>query len=392
MNKQFENNSNNKNIDFLLLMEDYQRSYTKAIKKDPKVSSLNYQDCSQALFGKQIYYGDTYLKAFSNQGYDTQQIVPTCLPLQYKWAEENGVWVPPEWSNKSSLQWYWRRFLKSDPEPWSIHKILTEQIKQLKPQFLWIFSGVPVSTKQLKEWREYAKHIILWWACPLDRQMPYRHFDLILSGIPNLAKYFNIRGFNAVHMPHAFDERILEKVSLPTEKIHKVGFIGSLSASHLERILFLDQLSRQVDIDFYGSGSKLLSKDNPLRQNYYHPVWGEELYKTYASYLMVIHKNIGIAGRSFSAKRLFEATGMGTCVVTEASDDHRELFKPDEEIVTFSCLEECVEKIKYLLDNPQKAIEIGKKAQQRTLSEHTYANRVQELTSHLKEFGLWDMS
>lgn len=390
MNIQSDINSNQNNLDFLLLMENYQGSYTKAIKRDAEVSSLNYKDCSQALFAKQIYYGDTYLKAFSEQGYNVQQIVPTCAPLQYKWARENGVWVPPQWSDQPYLQWYWRRFLKNNPEPWAINKILTEQIKQWRPKFLWVFSGVPITKKQLQEWRNYVKHIILWWACPLNMGMPYSHFDLILSGIPNLAKYFQIRGFNAAHMPHAFDQRILDKVSLPTEKIPRVGFIGSLSESHLERILFLDQLSRQVDIDFYGSGVDLLSKDNPLRQNYYHSVWGEELYKTYASYLIVIHKNIGIAGRSFSAKRLFEATGMGTCVVTEASDDTRELFKADEEIVTFSCLEECVEKIKYLLNHPQKAIEIGKKAQQRTLSEHTYANRVQELTSHLKEFELWD--
>ncbi|HAC62858.1 MAG TPA: hypothetical protein DCF68_04810 [Cyanothece sp. UBA12306] len=382
-------NLNQEKLDFLLLMEDYQSSYTKAINKDSAIASLSYNDCSKELFSQLIYYGDAYINQLNSQGFKAHQVLPDCLPLQYKWAEENRVWVPPTWLSKGKFKWYWRRLLKTDPETWAREKIITEQIKQLQPKLVWVFSGVPVSKKTLDIWRSYTEKILLWWACPLAPGFPYGKFDLILSGIPDIAKYFRVRGFNAAHMPHAFDERILEKVPTSAEKIPKLAFVGSLSEAHLERILLLDALSRNVEIDFYGTGVHLLSEDSPLRQRYYHPVWGEELYSIYGSYLLVIHKNIGVAGRSFSAKRLFEATGMGACVITESTDDHRELFKPDEEIVTYSSLEECIEKIKYLLDHPQKAIEIGKKAQHRTLTEHTYHQRVKELLAHLKAFGLF---
>lgn len=381
-------NLNHGKLDFLLLMEDYQSSYTKAIKKDSPLSELSYENCSKELFSKLIYYGDAYINELNAQGFQATQVIPYCLPLQSKWAAENGVWIPPSWASKKPFQSFWYRLLRSHPETWARDKIVTEQIKRLKPRFVWVFSGVPVSRQTIKMWRAYTEKIILWWACPLAPGFPYDTFDLILSGIPDIAKYFQVRGFNAAHMPHAFDERILQKVTPTLDKIPKLAFVGSLSEAHLERILLLDTLSRSIDIDFYGTGANLLSKESPLRQKYYHSVWGEELYSIYGSYLLVIHKNIGIAGQSFSAKRLFEATGMGACVITEATEDQRELFKSDEEIVTYSSVEECVEKIKYLLNNPQKAIEIGQKAQRRTLTEHTYHQRVQELITHLKEFKL----
>jgi spore maturation protein CgeB len=375
--------------DFLLLMEDYQRSYTNVLNTDSHIASLSYDDCTEALFSRLIYYGDAYLDAFTSQGLTAQQIIPPCRPLQRKWAEENNIWLPPSWASKRPYNWYWNRKLKKNADTWAAEEIVTEQIKKVNPRYIWLFSGVKVSTGLLLKWKAHTEKIILWWACPIARKFPYANFDLILSGIPAIAKYFQARGMKASHIPHAFDTRILQRVPPATERLPRVAFVGSLSEDHLERIVLLDALSRQVEVDFYGTGSELLASDSPLRKRYFRSAWGEDLYSIYGSYLLVIHRNIGIAGRSISAKRIFEATGMGACVVTETTDDDRELFKPDEEIVTFSTVDECVEKVKYLLDNPQKAIEIGQRAQYRTLTEHTYACRVREIVESMKQFELY---
>lgn len=381
------NISQKNKLDYLLLMEDYQKSYTNTIYKDSRIASLSYDPCTKELFSQFIYYGDAYINALASQGFTAKQIIPTCKPLQYKWATENGMWIPPSWASKRPFNWYWNRRLKKNPETWALEEIITEQIKTMNPRFVWVFSGVPVSKKTLERWRPYTERIILWWACPLVRGFPYSDFDLILSGIPTLVKYFQIRGINAAYMPHAFDNRIIQNVSPATKKIPRVAFVGSLSDNHVDRIVFLDALSRQVEVDFYGTNPSFLSNESPLRKRYNHPAWGKDLYSVYGSYLLVIHKNINIAGNYASAKRLFEATGMGACVVTETADNERELFKQDEEIVTYSSLEECVDKIKYLLDNPQKAMEIAKKGQNRTLTQHDYKHRVQELLHHMTHLG-----
>ncbi|MGH7889424.1 MAG: CgeB family protein, partial [Thermodesulfobacteriota bacterium] len=341
--------------------------------------------CTKQLFSMLFYYGDSYINALDSEGFSGEQIVPKCRSLQYKWAEEHSLWTLPSWVSKRPFRWYWTRGLKTSPELWDSARILTEQIKRLRPRFIWVFSGVPVSNDDLLKWRPYTESILLWWSSPLTPRFPYKGFDLILSGIPSLVRHFQAEGLNATYLPHAFDHRTLQRVPSFAERIPRVAFVGSLSRNHVDRIRFLDSLSRHVEIDFYGHGLDFLPQDSPLRERYYGPAWGKDLYAIYGSYPIVIHKNIDMAGKSASAKRLFEATGMGACVVTEAEDDLGDLFQPEREIVTYSSFEECVNKIKYLLDNPKEAFQIGKQAQARTLKDHSYERRVQQILNYMSK-------
>jgi len=229
----------------------------------------------------------------------------------------------------------------------------------------------------------------LWWSSPLTTGFPYDGFDLILSGIPSLVQHFQKQGLKAAYLPHAFDYRTLQFIPSFTNRVPRVAFLGSLSRNHKERIEFLDALSRQIEIDFYGNGLDLLPDDSPLRTRYKGTAWGRDLYAVYGSYPIVLHKNIDMAGKSASAKRLFEATGMGACVVTEAGDDLEGLFQPERELVTYSSFEECVDKIKYLLENQDKALQIGRMAQNRTLTDHTYERRVKKIMNCMTDYGLY---
>ncbi len=372
---------------FLLLMEDYQGSYTNALLTNPQNSSLPYKACVEQINSTHIYYGDAYIHALASQGYGAHQVVPMCWPLQHKWAAEHHVRVPPSWFASPPFRWLWLLTSKYNVRDWTLHRIVSEQIKRFRPRFLWVFSGVPVSSDSLAEWSSYTERTILWWSCPLDPEFPYDCFDLILSGIPALVRYFRIQGIRCCYLPHAFDPRILQQVSPASDRVQRVAFVGSLSPAHIERISFLDSLSRRVEIDFYGQGVDMLPEGSPLRSTYRGPAWGNDLYSVYGSYLIAFHKNIDVAGRSASAKRLFEATGMGACVVAEASTNMADFFEPGEEIVTYSSLEECVDRIRYLVENPQEAVQMGEKAQRRTLKEHCYENRVQQLVNNMTDLG-----
>ena len=68
--------------------------------------------------------------------------------------------------------------------------------------------------------------------------------------------------------------------------------------------------------------------------------------------------------------KMFETTGMGSCLVTDYGDNLKELFEDDYEVVTYKNMDEAKEKIKYLIDNPKIANEIGIKGQQKTLKKH----------------------
>jgi spore maturation protein CgeB len=92
-----------------------------------------------------------------------------------------------------------------------------------------------------------------------------------------------------------------------------------------------------------------------------------------------INKHIDCAGDYAGNVRLFEATGMGACLITDWKINLPEMFEPDTEIVTYRTSEECEEKVRYLLDHESERQAIAASGQRRTLRDHTYAKRTEQL-------------
>jgi spore maturation protein CgeB len=92
-----------------------------------------------------------------------------------------------------------------------------------------------------------------------------------------------------------------------------------------------------------------------------------------------------VASRSASNRRLFECTGVGTCLLTDRKANISTLFEPDREVVTFSGIEECIDKAKWLLDNPQQRRTIAEAGQRRALAEHTFAQRAEQFDAVIRE-------
>ncbi len=369
---------------FFLLMEDYQDAYSRAAEADPEFRHRSFAEASRMLFTKGIYYGDAWVNALQTAGCVARQTVPICLPLQYKWARENGVPLPPSFVSRIPFRWYWQLRHGMTPTRHTLWRIVEEQLAREQPDCAWVFSGVEVSREQLRRWRRHTRRLLLWWNCATLPDFPYEEFDLILSGVSERVKQFRERGLTAAHLAHAFDHRILERLPVAGSRTPTVAFIGKLSGAHLARTRFLDALARQVALEFYGGGTDCLPADSPLRARAHPAVWGDAYYRLHGSLLVVLHKPADHEAGQSSAKRLFEATGMGACLVTEHTDDLREYFEPDREVVTYHNLEECVEKVKYLLAHPAEAAAIGQRGQARTLRDHTYARRARQLLDMLE--------
>ena len=66
-------------------------------------------------------------------------------------------------------------------------------------------------------------------------------------------------------------------------------------------------------------------------------------------------------------------------LLTDRKDNLQELFDIGKEIVVYSSKEEAAELVSYYLAHQEEAERIAKAGQARTLREHTYAQRMQEL-------------
>ena len=68
---------------------------------------------------------------------------------------------------------------------------------------------------------------------------------------------------------------------------------------------------------------------------------------------------------------------MGACLLTDNGRNINDLFEPGKEIVTYSSVDEAVEKVTYLLDHEDERAEIARAGQKKTLMDHTIFNRCQ---------------
>ena len=69
--------------------------------------------------------------------------------------------------------------------------------------------------------------------------------------------------------------------------------------------------------------------------------------------------------------RLFEITGMQSCMLIENVKNVTDLYKPDKEIITYENLNDLKEKIQYLKNNMNLVNEISINGHKRLKKDHT---------------------
>jgi spore maturation protein CgeB len=82
--------------------------------------------------------------------------------------------------------------------------------------------------------------------------------------------------------------------------------------------------------------------------------------------------------------RLFEATGAGAMLITEAAPNLADYFEPGREVATYDGPADLMEKLRHYLEHDRERIAIATAGQQRTLRDHTYAQVMARLSEILE--------
>ena len=85
--------------------------------------------------------------------------------------------------------------------------------------------------------------------------------------------------------------------------------------------------------------------------------------------------------------RLFEATGVGSCLVTDWKPNISEFFEPDKEVVVYKSPAECLEKINYLLNNENKRKEIARAGQKKTVETYSFEKRIRDFANAVLSYN-----
>ena len=355
---------------------------------------------------------------FGSQGFEVLQFHHNLTYVESKWAEEN----------------YFTPTKKND-----VLQIGLEKVKKFQPDILYCSS--PLFYLQSNFLAELINllpkrpKLIAWYGANCGDEEIFRFFDLTLSNSNHLVNSLREKEILADFLQHSFEPTILNKINVPEKRINKVAFFGNLDVStndFRERTELLRKFSNQKGLlEIYGRIEKPKSFERfkysaiKIRHNFSRtlsgllpfeiikkwsqidnlppspwplekafsqkvkpPLFGHQMLQTLSNYQIAFNYHNKHTGDNACNMRLFEATGVGCCLLTDHKSDICSIFEPDVEIVTYSSAEEAISKAKYLIADPKSTQKIALAGQKRTLSGYTAEKQVDHLVYHLK--NLWN--
>lgn len=154
------------------------------------------------------------------------------------------------------------------------------------------------------------------------------------------------------------------------ERIYDVGFVGQLGSSYPQRVRLLETLEQKYRL-------------NDFRQQYYRT----DMARIYSQSKVVINISHSSA---IIPMRFFEAPAAGAMLLTEASaaNGQSELLAEGSEYVSFTGIEDALDKVAYYLAHPQEREQIARAGQKAVLANHTYAQRAADLLQTVQTDGM----
>lgn len=383
----------------LVFNADYENFLRVHYRDNPTLASASYAAQMAARNESLFAVADFYSRNFRAHGHSAAEIHVNNPFLQGAWAREHGLdIVPPPLTLddgprtarlagikrllkpvkpllKPFLSGHGKKFLDG-----GMAEILRAQIADFRPDV--------ILNQELDFIRPAFFEGILPSGCRLVGQIgselpqdeDFRAYDLVITSLPDFVTWFRARGVHAELNLLAFEASVLDAIA-PRPQDIPVSFVGSLMSVHQERIELLEHVARHVPLAVWGNGIERLSPASPLRAAHRGVAWGREMYDILRRSRISLNQHgfIALVHDTANNMRLYEATGMGSLLLTDAKSNLGSMFDPGREVVTYASPDECVAKIRhYLAHEPERAA-IAAAGQRRTLADHNYFTRTGEI-------------
>ncbi|MGB9182151.1 MAG: glycosyltransferase [Pyrinomonadaceae bacterium] len=386
----------------------------------PGLGNQPYAAQHSALLEDSSDWADFWSVALGKLGYEAADVFSSMKPMQQRWAREHET--------------------SFDEVNWLL-EITAAQVKAFKPEVLFVVDYVTFTAPFLRRLKAECPSIRLvlgWCGGPYSDASVFREYDLILSSVPELVRDFLDQGHRCHHINHAFDPRVLERINTSGPPDVDFAFVGSVlkrNRYHTSREALLLDLVEHTNLQIWTDVATASFEERSgvrLRQMAYDtvqkakrmgvsdavltaipvigkaarwesrpaiaetieelitgrahpPLFGLEMFQKLQRSRISLNMHIDISPTHASNMRLYEATGAGSCLLTDWKANLRELFEPDVEVVAYRSAEECAEKLKYLLEHEDERRNIARAGQARTLRSHTFDHRAAQLDELIRQ-------
>lgn len=364
----------------ILIIDAYYQSFLSKFYQNQNTENLDFEAHRKMLLAQRMGTSDSYSFWLKQIGHEAEEIISNDDRLQLKWAAENQVKACPlvplmDKGFRKLFSYNWR------------FRIIREQVSRINPDVLLIQEGNILTDRFIEELKPAVPLIIGQIASPTPKGRSYHAYDLMLSSFPHFVGRFKKLGIHAEYFRLGFENRVNKEVGMP-ERTIPVSFIGGYEKTHGTGTETLEAVGKAHSVQFYGYGVEKLEKGSFIRKNYFGEVWGLDMYRVLSKSRITLNRHINVSENYANNMRLYEATGMGCCLVTDWKENLSQLFEVDQEVIAYQSKEECIEKVKWLVDHPLESEKIGFKGQARTLKQHTYKDRMVQLAEIIKKIGL----
>lgn len=344
----------------------------------PEGAPVDYADVYRLYSDASFGVSDRYATHLAKRGWDTSAVFGNDRFIQTRWAEERGL-------------------VASGPSWWL--DILCEQIRAAGAESIFILDLYRFDRAARDEIRRRCpalKWIIGWRSAPMKDGEDFSDLDLFLSSLKRLVEEMRQTGVRAERLGAGFDETLPVRLCGLKRDLGLTfcGSIGGGDGPHSRRREVIAEVFQRSGMEVWSdSASGLRERRRGIfgtlfgRSRLHPGVYGMDMFRVLARSRVTLNVHIDMAGTEAVNMRLFEATGIGACLLTDHPESVGEYFEVGRELVGYSGVEDLLEKAAYLGDHPGEAAEIAARGQARTLRDHTLGQRSEEL-QNLIQTGL----
>jgi len=394
---------------FLKVTSFYKDFLQHYYMQNPLITEKNYEEQFRHLMAEGYGYADFFPRYFEkNHAVRSKEIIHNAAPMQKAWALEAG--------SKSTGD-----------------ELLLEQIVEFQPEVLFIQDSINFSAGFVERIREKVKslRLLVGHCCApytSDNLESFSLFDVLLTCSEKFIEEFKTKGIDSYLFPHAVEASLLELNSSSPDPENSMIFIGSLlyrNEFHQRRIAYVEEILKSgLPFTMFGMieedpwfqlrmkqaayllvksldsmGIKGYQKNISLRKisqlkampesNKYSDwikgslkqemLFGKQMLSEIAKHSVGFNLHAEVAGDYAANVRMFEVAGAGSLLLTDHKKNMSELYEPDTEALTYKTVDECIEKLRWAIDNPSEARKIANAGQERTLRDHSVEQRVELL-------------
>jgi len=362
----------------------YRGAVDEAYVADPTLKTRSFADQVASFRRLHLIRSDSYARGLSLLGHEAEQIYTDVPQLQISWLRERGL-------------------LDGLPAAERERTALLDQVRTYGAEAVLIQGVGGFAPDLAGTIREHVPTVRLVAATEGSRVKPETlpDVDLLFVNIPALIEPARAAGLDPVLLPHAFDTAVFDLLPAPPVDPIPFGFTGSsgygMPGTHNERLRFLKAMFDATDLQGWlwewqhahphqPEGFPLPLKD--IYPGRCHPAaWGLDMMALLQRTEITLNMHGAVPGGNVGNMRMFEATGVGSCLLTDDGSNLADLFEPGREVAVYRSLDEAISWREELARHPSLRREIAAAGQARTLGEHTVRHRCEAIDRTLRAFA-----